>query len=86
MYYNKDTGIELCTTALRNYRQSIIVKGRQRTGNMCLPSKGAHTRASVARESGWARVPMSQTRPRVECHEPEIYRVIEKDGRDLKPL
>jgi hypothetical protein len=33
--------------------------------------KGAHTRTSLARESGWARVPMSQTRPRVGCHEPE---------------
>jgi len=32
---------------------------------------GAHTRTNLDRESGWARVPMSQTRPCVECHEPE---------------
>jgi hypothetical protein len=37
-------------------------------------SKGAHTRTSVASESGWAWVPMSQTRPCVECHEPESTR------------
>jgi hypothetical protein len=30
-----------------------------------------HTRTSLASDSGWARVPMSQTRPCVECHEPE---------------
>ena len=35
-------------------------------------AKGAHTRTSLARESGWARVPMSQTRPCVECHEPDL--------------
>ena len=35
-------------------------------------TKGAHTRTSLARESGWARVPMSQTRPCVECHEPDL--------------
>jgi hypothetical protein len=34
--------------------------------------KGAHTRKSLARESGWARVPMSQTRSCVECHEPDL--------------
>ena len=34
--------------------------------------KGPHTRTSLARESGWARVPMSQTRPCVECHEPDL--------------
>jgi len=33
--------------------------------------KGAHTRTSLARESGWARVPMNQTRPCVECQESE---------------
>jgi hypothetical protein len=33
-------------------------------------SKGAPTRTSLASESGWARVPVSQTRPCVECHEP----------------
>ena len=32
----------------------------------------AHTRTSLASESGWARVPMSQTRPCVECHEPDL--------------
>jgi hypothetical protein len=45
-----------------------------------LCSYGAHTRASLASKSGWARVPMSQTGPCVECHEPDfgrlyIYRV-----------
>jgi hypothetical protein len=45
------------------------------------PSSGAHTRTSLASESGWARVPMSQTRPCVECHEPDcgrlyIYRLL----------
>ena len=30
------------------------------------------TRTSLARESGWARVPMSQTRPCMECHEPDL--------------
>jgi hypothetical protein len=34
--------------------------------------KGAHTRTSLASESGWARVPMSQTRPCVECNEPDL--------------
>jgi hypothetical protein len=34
--------------------------------------KGAHTRPSLASESGWTRVPMSQTRPCVECHEPDF--------------
>ena len=34
--------------------------------------KGAHTRTSLARESGWARVPMNQTRLCVECHEPDL--------------
>jgi hypothetical protein len=33
--------------------------------------KVAHKRTSLASESGWARVPMNQTRPSVECHEPE---------------
>jgi hypothetical protein len=37
--------------------------------------KGAHTRTSLASESGWARVPMSQTRPCVECHEPDLGRL-----------
>jgi hypothetical protein len=32
------------------------------------PSKGAHTRTSLARESDSARVPMSQTRPCVSRH------------------
>jgi hypothetical protein len=35
-------------------------------------TKGAHTRTSLASESGWARVPMSQTRPCVECHKPDL--------------
>jgi hypothetical protein len=34
-------------------------------------TKGSHTRTSLASESGWARVPMSQTCPCVECHESE---------------
>ena len=34
--------------------------------------KGAHTRTSLVRESGWAQVSMSQTRPCVECHEPDL--------------
>jgi hypothetical protein len=34
--------------------------------------KGAHTRKSLASESGWARFPMGQTRPCVECHEPDL--------------
>jgi hypothetical protein len=38
-------------------------------------SKGAHTRTSLASESGWARVPMSQTGPCVECHEPDFGRL-----------
>jgi hypothetical protein len=33
--------------------------------------KDAHTRTSLACESGWARVPMSQTLPCVECHVPD---------------
>jgi hypothetical protein len=37
--------------------------------------KGAHTRTSLASESGWARVPVSQTRPCVECHEPSFARL-----------
>jgi hypothetical protein len=37
--------------------------------------KGAHTRTSLASESGWARVAMSQTRPCVECHEPDFGRL-----------
>jgi hypothetical protein len=39
---------------------------------VALRAKGAHTRTSLAHESGWARVPMSQTRPFVECHEPDL--------------
>ena len=35
-------------------------------------TKGAHTRTSLASESDWARVPMSQTRPCVDCHEPDL--------------
>ena len=35
-------------------------------------SKGAHTRTSLARESGSARVPMSQTRPCMGRHEPGL--------------
>jgi hypothetical protein len=38
-------------------------------------SEGAHTRTSLASESGWARVPMSQTRPCVKCHEPDFGRL-----------
>jgi hypothetical protein len=34
-------------------------------------TKGAHTCTTLASESGWARVPMSQIRLCVECHEPE---------------
>jgi hypothetical protein len=34
--------------------------------------KGAHTRASLASESGWAQVPLSQTRPCVECHDSDF--------------
>jgi hypothetical protein len=37
--------------------------------------KGVHARTSLASESGWARVPMSQTRPCVECHEPDFVRL-----------
>jgi hypothetical protein len=41
----------------------------------CVPvTKCVHTRTSLASESGWARVPMSQTRPCVECHEPDFGR------------
>jgi hypothetical protein len=38
-------------------------------------AKGAHTRTSLASESCWARVPMSQTRPCVECHELDFGRL-----------
>ena len=34
--------------------------------------KGPHTHTSLASESGWARVPRSQTCPCVECHEPDL--------------
>ena len=34
--------------------------------------KGAHTRTSLASESGWVRVPMSQTHQCVECHEADL--------------
>jgi hypothetical protein len=34
-----------------------------------------HTRTGLASESGWARVQMSQTRPCVECHEPDFGRL-----------
>jgi hypothetical protein len=37
--------------------------------------KGAHTRTSLASESGWARVQMSQTRPCVERHKPDFGRL-----------
>jgi hypothetical protein len=37
-------------------------------------ANAAHTRTSLARESGWARVPMSQTGPCVECHETDCGR------------
>jgi hypothetical protein len=42
----------------------------------CRVTKRVHTRASLATESGWARVPVSQTRPCVECHEPDFGRFI----------
>jgi hypothetical protein len=34
-----------------------------------------YVRTSLASESGWVRVPMSQTRPCVECHEPDFGRL-----------
>jgi hypothetical protein len=37
--------------------------------------KGTHTRTSLTSESGWARVPTSQTRPCVEWHKPEFGRL-----------
>jgi hypothetical protein len=37
--------------------------------------EGAHTRTSLASESGWARVPLSQTGPCVECHKQEFGRL-----------
>jgi hypothetical protein len=37
--------------------------------------KGAHARTGLASASGWARVPVSQTRPFVECHEPDFGRI-----------
>jgi hypothetical protein len=47
--------------------------------------KGAHTRTSLASESGWARVPTSQTRPCVECHEPDFGRLyISEPGSRVK--
>jgi len=46
--------------------------------------KGAHTRMSLDRESGWARDPTSQTRSCVECHEPEIYINISEPGSRVK--
>jgi hypothetical protein len=42
--------------------------------------KGAHTRTSLAIVSGWARVPLSQTRPCVECHEPDFGRLYIRGG------
>jgi hypothetical protein len=38
-------------------------------------SQGAHTRTSLASESGWARVPVSQTGLCVEFHEPDFGRL-----------
>jgi hypothetical protein len=38
--------------------------------------KDAHTRTGLASQSGWARVPMSQTGPCVECHEPDFGRLL----------
>jgi hypothetical protein len=49
--------------------------------------KGAHTRTSLASESGWARIPVSQTRPCVECHEPDfggLYVYISEPGSRVK--
>jgi hypothetical protein len=40
---------------------------KQKAANVLVNCKGAHIRTSLASESGWARVPMSQTRPCVEC-------------------
>jgi hypothetical protein len=39
-----------------------------RESNTGLGCKGARTHTSLTSESGWARIPMSQTRPCVECH------------------
>jgi hypothetical protein len=48
----------------------VLWSTKQSSYTSTLP-EGAHTRTSLASESGWARVPMSQTRPCVECHELE---------------
>jgi hypothetical protein len=34
---------------------------------------GAHTPTDLVSQSGWTQVPMSQTRPCVECHEQVKY-------------
>ena len=57
---SQETGIQ-APGGIRT-RNPIKSEGPQTT------PKGVHTRTSLASESGWARVPMSQTRPCVECH------------------
>ena len=65
------------TLQCSNYSQQNIAKCQQ--SNYCViikvpmyyTTEGAHTHMRLARESGWARVPMTETRPCVECPETE---------------
>jgi hypothetical protein len=82
--YNKSRD-NLCTaltTYTWKFSHNIINSPSQDTNALRLQvqrcifnCKGTHTRTSLASESGWARVPMSQTRPCVECHEPDFGRL-----------
>jgi hypothetical protein len=68
--------LHLCVSYTTGY--STCVSPTHKCCNQCsferLP-KAARTRTSLASESGWARVPLSQTGPCVECHEPDCGRL-----------
>jgi hypothetical protein len=70
---------QVCYSSTCDFRLNQTFSGRSAvralsdvTGLLSVAdTKGAHTRTSLARKSGWARVSLSQTRSCVECHEPD---------------
>jgi hypothetical protein len=63
------TGFGSCAKFHHKDTSNKVLKGTSYLKHL----KGGHTRTSLASETGWPWVPMSQTRPCVECHEPIMY-------------
>jgi hypothetical protein len=78
------TDLHLITHNTHNRQKPITPTGFEAAGErpQTHTLRGPHT--SLASESGWARVPASQTRPCVECHEPDFGRLytecLQKNG------